>query len=164
MALVQPAGTPPPPAPGVEAALESMFAAVRRGRPDAVSQHAFDAPAFTLARDLPVLHTLHLPPIVPAVVAAASAVPARSLATVSDACRRSWSNAGVDVAHVIRNGVAVLETGEAAVEPVALIAGRLSPEKGIDHALHAAQKAGLRVRIAGAVYHPRYEVELDGVE
>jgi hypothetical protein len=40
-----------------------LFDAVRRFAPDAVSQHAFDAPAIRLADDLPVLHTLHLPPV-----------------------------------------------------------------------------------------------------
>ena len=164
LALVQPAGTPPPPAPGVTAAFESMFAAVKRKRPDAISQHAFDVPAFSLSKDLPVLHTLHLPPIVPAVVAAAAAAPARELATVSKACRRSWLVAGVEVGHVIRDGVADIDTGDPAVEPAALIAGRLSPEKGIGHALRAAGAAGLRVRVAGAVYDPGYEVDLDGAE
>lgn len=164
LALVQPAGAPPPLAPGVRAALEAMFAGVARAKPDAVSQHAFDAPAFVLAKALPVLHTLHLPPIVPAVVEAASTVPVHRLATVSNACRQSWSAAGVDIAHVIRNGVADVDIGDAVAERAALIAGRLSPEKGIGHAIQAARKAGLPLRIAGAVYDPSYEVDLEGVE
>ena len=163
-ALVQPAGAPPAEAPGVNAAFEAIFEAVARARPDAVSQHAFDAPAFALGRDLPVLHTLHLPPIVPAVVAAAATVPAGRLATVSHACRGSWAKAGVEVGRVIHNGVAEVEVGEPVVEPVALVAGRLSPEKGIDHALLAARAAGLAVRLAGAVYDRDYEVDLQGVE
>lgn len=163
-ALVQPGGALPPPAPGVAMALAAMFAAVSRSRPDAVSQHAFDAPAFELAKDMPVLHTLHLPPIVPDVVEAAETVPASHLVTVSQACRRSWSAAGVEVGLVIRNGVTDLGAGDGAVEHAALIAGRLSPEKGIDHALKAARAAGLPVRLAGAVYDPGYGVDLDGVE
>ena len=164
VALVQPAGAPPPATPGVRAALEAIFEAVAKRRPDAVSQHAFDAPAFDLAEGLPVLHTLHLPPIVPAVVAAAAAFPPQRLATVSKACRESWAKAGVDVGRVIPNGVAEVEVGEPVVEPVALVAGRLSPEKGIDHALLAARAAGLAVRLAGAVYDRDYEVDLQGVE
>src|SRR2546428_758978 len=93
-ALVMPGGPPPPPAPGVAAALASMFERVMAAHVDVVSQHAFDAPAFELAAELPVLHTLHLPPLVPSVVEAAARVPARRLATVSASCLRSWEGAG----------------------------------------------------------------------
>ena len=55
-ALVMPGGAPPPPAPGVAAALGAMFEAIAAERVDVISQHAFDAPAFELARGLPVLH------------------------------------------------------------------------------------------------------------
>ncbi|HET7420898.1 MAG TPA: glycosyltransferase [Candidatus Dormibacteraeota bacterium] len=162
-ALVMPAGTPPAAAPGVEAALKAMFASIP-GDVDAVSQHAFDAPAFELARHLPVLHTLHLPPIVPAVVAAAGTVPAPRLATVSAACRRLWGEAGVAVAHLLRNGVADSSTPPAPADRVALVAGRISPEKGVDHALDAARALGIPVRVAGAHYDPAYELPLVGAE
>ncbi|TMC83252.1 MAG: glycosyltransferase family 4 protein [Chloroflexi bacterium] len=65
-ALVMPGGGEPLPAPGVEAALSAMFESIAAAGFDVVSQHAFDAPAFRLARNLPVVHTLHLPPIVEA--------------------------------------------------------------------------------------------------
>ncbi|HLY52390.1 MAG TPA: glycosyltransferase, partial [Steroidobacteraceae bacterium] len=57
-ALVMPLGRPAPPAPGVAAAIAAMFDAIRSSRPDVVSQHAFDAPAFEHARGLAALHTL----------------------------------------------------------------------------------------------------------
>src|SRR5258706_279907 len=50
------------------------------------------------------------------------------------------------------------------VEAVALVAGRISPEKGIEHALQAARQAGIRVRVAGAAYDPGYVVDLTGAE
>ena len=163
-ALVMPAGEPPPPAPGVEAAFAAMFAAVRALAPDAVSQHAFDAPAFELAAGLPVLHTLHLPPVVPAVVDAARAAGPRHLAAVSRSAREAWRAAGVETGLVLANGVPDVAVTVAPPARVALVAGRISPEKGVDHALAAAHRAGLAVRVAGARYDPGYAVDLDGAE
>jgi glycosyltransferase involved in cell wall biosynthesis len=163
-ALVMPAGKPPPPAPGVKAAFEAMFEAVIASEADVVSQHAFDAPAFDLAKDLPVLHTLHLPPLVPAVVEAAARVPAARLVTVSESCRQAWERAGVAIGRVLRNGVSEIQVGSPRVDNVALVAGRLSPEKGIEHAIKAAKAVGLPVRIAGALYDPAFEIDLTGAE
>ncbi|TMD15545.1 MAG: glycosyltransferase family 4 protein [Chloroflexi bacterium] len=162
-ALVIPGGAPPPPAPGVAAALEAMFDAIAADRVDAVSQHAFDALAFTLARGLPVLHTLHLPPIVESVVRAAVQVEGARLATVSASCQATWRSAGVEVGELLPNGVGD-EPVPAKPDHTALIAGRISPEKGIEHALAAARNAGLAVRIAGAPYDPAYEVDLSATE
>ncbi len=164
-ALVMPAaGASPPPAPGVAAALKAMFDAIATDRVDAVSQHAFDAPAFELARGMPVLHTLHMPPIVEAVVRAAREVDAAQLATVSRASQASWRQAGVEVGEVLSNGVADMDVPEDAPDRAALVAGRISPEKGIEDALAAARLAALPVRVAGAHYDPAYEVDLGGAE
>jgi glycosyltransferase involved in cell wall biosynthesis len=162
-ALVMPGGAEPPPAPGVDSAIAAMFADVRRLEVDAVSQHAFDAAALRHAAGLPVLHTLHLPPIVAAVAAAARVTPPDRLATVSRSCREEWRRAGVDVGAVLPNGVAALHV-EGASSNAALVAGRISPEKGIDHAIAAAHAAGLEVQLAGAHYDPAYEIHLAGVE
>jgi glycosyltransferase involved in cell wall biosynthesis len=151
------------PAPGVAAALEAMFAAIARERPDVVSQHAFDAPAFALAVRMPVLHTLHLPPIVDAVVAAASRVEPSRLATVSRSGQAAWRAAGVEVEQVLFNGVPDMPA-HGSPDPAALIAGRISPEKGIEDALAAARAAGLAVRVAGPHYDPAYAVDLGGAE
>jgi glycosyltransferase involved in cell wall biosynthesis len=164
VALVMPGGVEPAAAPGVRAALAAMFDAVRGQGFDAVSQHAFDAPAFEIARDLPVLHTLHLPPLVGAVVAAVAAVEQRRLATVSRACEAAWRAAGVEVGELLPNGVEDLPVAIAGNDRAALVAGRISPEKGIEHALAAARAAGLAVRVAGAPYDPAYAVDLSGVE
>jgi UDP-glucose:tetrahydrobiopterin glucosyltransferase len=86
-ATVRPGGRPSPEATrALNRAFGRLFGQLRRDRPDVVSQHAFDAAAIELAEDLPVLHTLHLPPIVPEVVSAARATRA-PLATVSDATK-----------------------------------------------------------------------------
>jgi hypothetical protein len=161
-ALVMPGGRPPAPAPGVALALAEMFAAIRASRPDAVSQHAFDAPAFELSKGMPVLHTLHLPPLVQGVTNAVAQTPASSLATVSLACRASWSRAGIEVGRILRNGVPEVSVETGSVAEGALVAGRLSPEKGIEHAIAAAGAARLAVTVAGADYDPEYMVSLSG--
>jgi glycosyltransferase involved in cell wall biosynthesis len=163
-ALVMPGGPPPPPAPGVAAALAAMFEAIASAGPDVISQHAFDAPAFELARGMPVLHTLHLPPMVPAVVDAALTVSHTRLATVSRSCQALWRQAGVEVTQVLANGVADDPNPQGDVERIALIAGRISPEKGVEHAIAAARSARLPVRVAGAHYDPAYEVDLRASE
>lgn len=161
-ALVMPGGPEPPPTPGVNAAIAAMFDAIRRLDVDAVSQHAFDAAALVLAEGLPVLHTLHLPPIVASVVAAARTLRPYQLATVSESCRESWRRAGVDVGVLLPNGVSDMPF-DGTPGRFALVAGRISPEKGIDHALQAARAAGLEVQLAGAPYDPNYEIDLEGV-
>lgn len=159
-ALVLPGGPPPPPAPGVTAAIKAMFDLISAASFDVVSQHAFDAPAFAFAQDLPVLHTLHLPPVVPAVVEAAAKVDASKLATVSQTSQKAWLAAGVEIGHLLANGVKDLEVPRQPPSRYALIAGRISPEKGVEHALAAAGRAGLHVRVAGELYDPGYVVDL----
>ncbi len=162
-ALVMPRGGPPPAAPGVAAALRLIFDHIAAGSFDVVSQHAFDAPAIELARGLPVLHTLHLPPIVPAVVEAARHVDPQRLATVSHAARAGWVAAGVQVGRVLTNGVDEIPMPEVPVEQAALVAGRISPEKGIEDAIAAAGAVGLAVNVAGDLYDPGYEIDLSHV-
>ncbi len=154
-ALVMPGGGPPPPMPALRRAFARLFDAVRLDGCDVVSQHAFDAEAIDLAVDLPVLHTLHLPPLVPAVVAAARRSTAR-LVTVSDAMRRAWSAAGVPGVGTIPNGVPAFEPPPGPVAPRALIAGRVSPEKGTAVAIAAARRAGLEPLVVGSVYDRAY--------
>lgn len=163
-ALVMPGGRPPDPAPGVASAFELMFSNIAADPPDVISVHAFDAPAFALAAHRPALCTLHLPPIVPAVVEALRKVPTQRLVTVSRSCLRDWQAAGVQVQQVIHNGVAPIVVGGWLVDDVALVAGRISPEKGVDHAVRAARAAGLRCRVAGARYDPSYALDLEDAE
>jgi glycosyltransferase involved in cell wall biosynthesis len=152
-ALVMPGGAAPAPLPALRSAFERLFAAVRADGCDAVSQHAFDVEAFELAAGLPALHTLHLPPLVPGVVAAA--LGARCV-TVSEAMRRAWSAAGQPGIRVLPNGVPAFASPAVPVELRALIAGRVSPEKGTAAAVLAARRAGLAPLLAGTVYDRAY--------
>lgn len=136
-----------------------LFGRLRHDAPDVISQHAFDAAAIELAEGMPVLHTLHLPPMVDDVVAAARATRA-ALATVSEAARVSWQRAGVENLSVLRNGVPSREPARGATVPVALIAGRVSPEKGTDAAIRVARSAGLAVMVVGDAYDTGYFAEV----
>lgn len=132
-----------------------LFAQLRHDEPDAVSQHAFDAAAIDLANGLPALHTLHLPPIDVEVVAALRRSDAPR-STPSDVARLAWEQAGVPGVTVLRNGVPTPDPMRGPVLPVALVAGRISPEKGTDAAIRVARRAGLAVLLAGDVYDRRY--------
>jgi glycosyltransferase involved in cell wall biosynthesis len=136
----------------VARAFAAAFDLVRADGADVVSQHGFDAEAFELAAGLPVLHTLHLGPIAPAVVDAARG---SACAVPSEAMRRDWAAAGVDAA-VLRNGSPDFDPGRPEVGAYAVIAGRVSPEKGTAHAIRAAHRAGLSPLVVGAVYDAAY--------
>ncbi len=134
---------------------ERLFSEVEHFAPEAISQHAFDAPAIRLSEDMPVVHTLHLPPIDRDVVDAARAT-RRSLVTVSHAANRDWSAAGVHGIRVVRNGVPDHGPPSGATSNIALIAGRISPEKGTAIAIKAARAAGLAPLVVGEIYDRDY--------
>jgi len=123
---------------------------------DVVHAHAFDAPAFALLRGPRVLHTIHLPPLDGAVVAAARATRA-TLATVSESCRAAWAGAGLGVTTVLPNGVdlARLPVGEGRGGYLAF-AGRMSAEKDPAAACRVARAVSAQLRLAGPIYDERY--------
>jgi glycosyltransferase involved in cell wall biosynthesis len=141
--------------PAMRDAFDALYAELRRRGADVVSQHAFDAEAIELAEGLPVLHSLHLPPIVPAVCEAALASEARFCAPSASACEQ-WRRTGLAEVALVPNGVPASDPGAVETAPLALIAGRISPEKGVDVALRAASAAGLSRLVVGPVYDPLY--------
>jgi len=155
-ALVMPGGRAAGPVPELRDAIARLYDRVRLDGADAVSQHSFDAEAIELAEDLPmpVLHTLHLPPIVPAVVNAARTT-RRRLATVSRATAGAWAAAGAGCL-VIPNGVPDFDAGSPPVRAEAMVAGRISPEKATHTAVELARRAGLRPRVFGTIYDADY--------
>ena len=123
---------------------------------DLIHAHAFDAPAFTRLDEPHLLHTIHLPPIDPTVVAAARQARAM-LATVSESCRDAWAAAGVEVAEVLPNGVDLqaVPTGDGAGGYLAF-AGRMTAEKDPAAACRVARAASAPLRLAGPIYDERY--------
>ena len=144
-----------------EPAFAGAYSAVRENRYDLIHNHAFDAPAITLAAglDTPVVHTLHLPP--DAAIAAALREAAHGGHPPAVACV-SASQAS------IWRGVAQIEATLPPYVPTrsvpwsdaagdgAVFAGRLSPEKGAAEAIDIAQAAGTRIDVYGDVYDAGY--------
>jgi glycosyltransferase involved in cell wall biosynthesis len=159
-ALMKPGSTDEPAAsPVMRRAFELLFKELRRRGADVVSQHAFDAEAIEMSEGLPVLHTLHLPPISNRVLDEVMKSRA-AFVTVSESCRRAWATAGAGQVSVIRNGVPVFTVEDVPIRDDALMAGRLSPEKGFEDGIAAARAIGLRPVVVGVPYDPNYRLDL----
>ena len=147
-----------------ERAFAGVYAAIRSGRYDVVHNHAFDAPAITLATAMatPVVHTLHLPP--DAVIADALAGASRgrlppTVACVSARQACAWRRV-VDVHAILPPQIRTSSIPfSAAGGPGAIFAGRLSPEKGAAEAIEIARAAGVQIDVFGDVYDARYASE-----
>jgi glycosyltransferase involved in cell wall biosynthesis len=145
----------------VEDAFARVYAAVRRLSYDLVHNHAFDAPAITLAAvlEVPVVHTLHLPPerlVASALQAARHAGRRPTVAAVSSSQADAW-RALTPVDAVLPNGVPTARVPwSASVGSGAVFAGRFSWEKGAAEAIDIAMAAGMRVDLYGAPYDPAY--------
>ena len=140
-------------------AFELLFKELRARGPDVVSQHAFDAEAIEMSEGMPVLHTLHLPPISARVLG--EVVKSRAVfATVSESCRRAWAAAGAGQVSVLRNGVPAFAFEKVPIRGEALLAGRLSPEKGFEDGIAVARAIGLRPLVVGVPYDRSYAIDL----
>jgi glycosyltransferase involved in cell wall biosynthesis len=155
-AMVRPAGGTVATLPEMREAVRRAYAGVVDRAPDAVTQHAFDAEAIEEAETLPcrVIHTLHLPPLSPAIVAAARGT-RRPLIAVSEAGAAGWRAAGIST-RVIRNGVPDFDPKRSPVQPWAMVAGRVSPEKQTHVAVALARLAGLVPVVVGPIYDAAY--------
>ena len=138
-------------------AFETLFAKLRRAGHDVVSQHAFDREAIEAGAGVPVLHTLHLPPMRADVVDAV-ARSADTFATVSATAATSWQRATGRLDLItLPNGVPPLATRPPEPRlPIAVVGGRISREKGVAEALRAARRAGLRAIVVGEIYDDDY--------
>ncbi|WP_144876125.1 glycosyltransferase [Microbacterium sp. 1.5R] len=142
-------------------------------RVDVVDNHSLHGDPILWSRDagVPVVTTLHTPPL-PDMVQAARSLPASAphrFLAVSQYTARAWSAEGVD-AFVFPNGVdsAQWQRGPGGDDWVWF--GRIVPEKAPHLAIAAARLAGARLQIAGRIGDPEYfarEVEPrlgDGIE
>jgi glycosyltransferase involved in cell wall biosynthesis len=142
-------------------AFARAYAAVGDGRYDVVHNHAFDAPAISLAAGLsaPVVHTLHLPPD-PAIAAslgqAAQGLAPPAVVCVSQSQASAWREvARVDAVlspYVPTRSVPWSGTAGSG----AIFAGRLSPEKGAAEAIDIARAAGVSIDVYGDPYDAEY--------
>lgn len=132
----------------MDEAFARLFARARRDRPQVLSQHAFDRGAIRCCADIPTLHTLHLPPMREQVVEAARETPA-ALGTVSSACAKLWREATGREVVALPNGAPDYPLPDCAPRSEAVIAGRISREKGTAVAIRAARRAGLTPFVVG---------------
>lgn len=144
------------------AAYELVYRHVREIRFDVVHNHGFDAPAISVAvaMDVPVLHTLHLPPsgdVVAALIDGRRRTKNVWCTAVSHAQAASWRQL-VPVDAVLPNGVPVDDIPFCAeADGAAVIAARFSAEKGIDDGIAAARLAGWPVDVFATPYDDHYE-------
>jgi glycosyltransferase involved in cell wall biosynthesis len=147
-------------------AFRAIAAAAEAGEHDLLHAHAYDWPAYAHAnlQPLPVVHTLHLPPLDPAIndvlrrLAPPGEPSATRLVTVSRACAEAYAPV-CRIDAVIYNGVAVERIPFGARPDPAgylLYAGRITPEKGVEDALEIAARAGRPLLLAGGVYDQAY--------
>jgi glycosyltransferase involved in cell wall biosynthesis len=162
--LYRASGAAAPEPAAAATAFAGVYSAVREGRYDVVHNHAFDAPAVSLATALhaPVVHTLHLPPdeaVATALRDAARWDAPPTVAGVSHFQANAWRRV-VPVDAILTPCV---PTGLINWSPTegdgAVFAGRLSPEKGAAEAIDIAQAAGVRIDVYGDSYDVEYAEE-----
>ncbi|QBD79936.1 glycosyltransferase family 4 protein [Ktedonosporobacter rubrisoli] len=135
---------------------------------DLIHAHAFDWPAFTcsaLLSELPVIHTIHLPAVSPEINAMLGILHRQghplTLVTVSQACAQTYADY-TPFDHIIYNGLKIEEipfSAEVAEDAPLLLAGRITPEKGVETAIEIAERAGTHLLIAGGIYDRAYYEE-----
>lgn len=162
--LYRAAGAPGRDPAAAAPAFASAYSAVQATRYDVIHNHAFDAPAISLATGLntAVVHTLHLPPdavIAAALRQAADGGQPPAVACVSGFQASRWREvAGVDAVLPPYVPTRSVPWSDAAGDG-AIFAGRLSPEKGAAEAIGIAQAAGVRIDIYGDAYDAGYARE-----
>jgi UDP-glucose:tetrahydrobiopterin glucosyltransferase len=148
----------------VERAFARVYGMVRAARYDVVHNHAFDAPAISLASGLsaPVVHTLHLPPDVAVAAAIREAVRRDQppmVACVSESHASSWRRI-VQIDAILPPYIATRKIHfSPGAGSGAVFAGRFSPEKGAADAIAIARIAGVRIDVFGDSYDVDYARE-----
>jgi glycosyltransferase involved in cell wall biosynthesis len=149
-------------AASADAAFAGALSLIASGGFDLVHNHAFDAAAIRESARLPVpvLHTLHLPAdrVIAAALAFARRAPLRpAVAAVSRSQAEGWRHL-VEVDAVLRPGLPLpsIPWTERPADARLLIAGRISPEKGVLEAVAIARSAGRPLVICGPEYDPAY--------
>ena len=144
-----------------EEAFARVYGAARERSYHLVHNHAFDAPAIRLGAGLevPVVHTLHLPPdesMAAALQEARLSAWPPTVAAVSVPQAGAW-RALTRVDGVLPDGVPAARIPWSASPGFgAVFAGRLSPEKGAAEAIDIAKAAGAHIDLYGDPYDLEY--------
>jgi len=162
--LTEPPARPDAAWPAAVAAPYARIASDLRHRPpDVVHNHGSDWPAFyaLAATGLPTVHTLHLPPLDAAATAAARAAascrPRPLFVAPSRACAALWRRL-LPVDAVVSNGLDAHAVQFSATPQagLAIIAGRIAPEKGVHLCIDAVRHCGMQALVVGPVYDAAY--------
>jgi UDP-glucose:tetrahydrobiopterin glucosyltransferase len=152
------------PSAATESAFARVYSAVREDRYDVIHNHAFDAPAITLATGMgaPVVHTVHLPPgdaVAAALRHATETDAPPTVAGVSEFQAGAWRRV-VPIDAILPPNVPTSHIGwSQGVGQGAVFAGRLSPERGATEAIDIARAAGVPIDVYGDSYDAEYARE-----
>ncbi|MGZ8178693.1 glycosyltransferase [Williamsia sp. SKLECPSW1] len=128
---------------------------------DVIHNHSLHylPPAMSATLSMPMITTLHTPPV-PWLESAVALAPrgVNTFAAVSAFNAVEWAPVVPDVT-VIRNGIPLADWPVGPGGDTAVWSGRITPEKGTHLAIDAARLAGVELRVAGPVYDPRYFAE-----
>lgn len=140
--------------------LAAMRDLLRRKDVDAILNESLHQLPLALSPllEIPVLTTLHTPPFPWLEIGAWLAGDTGHYVAVSEATRRQWAT--VTTSEVIHNGVDPDRFAFGVGGSGLAWAGRMTPEKGADLAVHAAVRAGRSLRLAGPISNPDW---FDGV-
>ncbi|MDN3586237.1 glycosyltransferase [Pedobacter aquatilis] len=111
--------------------------------------------------DTPMLTVLHTPPFyeLSLAIKAERVNPVVNYATVSQFNAKNWS-ALIQDCEVIPNGIDLSEWSaiphSTHQEPYAVWFGRIHPDKGLQYAINACKKAGIKLKIAGGIADQKY--------
>jgi len=154
-------GGPEAAADAAGSAFATAYALMHANRYDVIHNHAFDAPAVSLATALPapVVHTVHLPPdagVSAALRRAADGSRPPAVAAVSRFHASAWRRV-IPIDAVLPPYPQTRSMPWSSADGQgALFAGRLSPEKGAAEAIDMAHAAGVPIDVYGDVYDARY--------
>lgn len=137
-----------------------LYLQARRADFDVVHNHSFSGLPVVLgnALDLPMLTTLHVPPILLEQVAAFRELPtgtSTGVVAVSHALAAEYREIAPG-AQVVHNGVDLPESPLRDPADRLLFVGRMAPEKGPDLAIAAASAAGRRLALLGRIEDTRF--------
>jgi len=139
----------------VTSAFQELYWHLNQWDPDVIAQHAFEIDAVSLCDGMPIVHTLHANPVDEDIVAALRRCD-WPIVSVSHDSQRQWREAGLTRVMTITNGVPEHAWEQRAPDPIALIAGRIAPEKGTATAIRVAKRAGLEPVLVGEVHDRGY--------
>ena len=144
-----------------------IMTTIQRGDFDIVHNNSLHFLPLALAHtlDCPMVTTLHCPPFASLRSGVILARPylGNQFVAVSQSIAEQWAD---DITHckVVHNGIQVDRWAPTtSAEPgTAFWFGRFCPEKGAEHAIRAARRAGYKLRLAGSVYdHAYFEREIE---